>query len=369
MNNAGDRPEIYVYGDIIPNKNCQIYGIDSGEATADEFIKALKDLSGKDIRIRINSLGGDVFAAQSMYTHLKMHNGDVEVIIDGVAASSASFIAMAANTIKMPKNALMMIHNPSAGIYGWYNQKDLSEVVNALDAVKESIMATYQLKSKQSTDAISEMMNNTTWIKAEQALEYGFIDEIMDYDSDAQEDESVQNSALIKVMNLPESFKISANARIKNRPVKTEPTNKLTEGNGEKMEIKTVQELKNQYPELCEQMAQETVKNAVDVERKRLSDIDQISNMVSPELLNKAKYVEPMNAGDLSFMALKETQAKGAQNRQDTLTDSNNASVANLTAAPDAPAQGEANGEPKNLVDMAKDMTNQLNSAMCGTKK
>lgn len=158
---------------------------DEGLATPKKFNDELKALGGKDLVVRINSCGGDVFAAQSIYNQLKRYTGNVTVTIDGIAASAATIIACAGENVIMPSNTIYMIHNPMNLLIGFYNQNELEEVAKALKAVKQTIVNVYKMKCKDkiTDEKLSEMMDEETFLTAQEAKDYGFVDEIDDENS------------------------------------------------------------------------------------------------------------------------------------------------------------------------------------------
>ena len=130
-----------------------------------------------DITVWINSPGGDVFAAAQIYNMLKEYPGNVEVRIDGMAASAASVVAMAGDRISMSPVAMMMIHNPMTVAMG--DHKAFQQAMDMLEEVKESIINAYELKTGQSRTVISHMMDDETWFNAKKAVELGFADDIL----------------------------------------------------------------------------------------------------------------------------------------------------------------------------------------------
>ena len=128
------------------------------------------------IDLRLNSPGGSVFDAVAIYNALKRHSGDITVWIDGIAASAASYIAMAGDTIVMPENAFLMIHDPSGLVMG--TAEDMRSTAEALDKVKGSLIQGYASKSGKGDEEIAALMAAETWLDAKDALDLGFIDRI-----------------------------------------------------------------------------------------------------------------------------------------------------------------------------------------------
>lgn len=134
--------------------------------------------SGKgNITVWINSPGGDVFAAAQIYNMLRDYNGHVTVKIDGLAASAASVIAVAGDTVLVSPVAMMMIHNPATLAMG--EAKDMEKAVDMLNEVKESILNAYEDKTGLKRSKLSKMMDEETWFNAKKAVELGFADGIL----------------------------------------------------------------------------------------------------------------------------------------------------------------------------------------------
>lgn len=163
--------ELLLYGDI---SSSTWWG---DEVTPKDFnadLNALGDIS--ILNIYINSGGGDVFAGQAIYSMLKRHPAQKNVYIDGLAASIASVIAMAGDTVYMPKNAMLMIHKAWTMAIG--NANDLRKLADDMDKIDQSILTTYQEKTGLDPEKITEMVDAETWLTAEEAVELGFADEI-----------------------------------------------------------------------------------------------------------------------------------------------------------------------------------------------
>lgn len=178
--NAKEDPkvgELDIYGEIADSS---WWG---DEVTPKQFKKdmdALGDISV--LNVYINSPGGDVFAGQTIYSILKRKKCAVNVYIDGLAASAASVIAMVGraegNTLNMPSNAMLMIHNPWSIAWGYAS--DMRQMADTLDKIRDSIVAVYKDGSGLEEKDIIELMDAETWMSAQDALDYGFIDHIND---------------------------------------------------------------------------------------------------------------------------------------------------------------------------------------------
>jgi ATP-dependent Clp protease protease subunit len=146
------------------------------EITPQDFRDELYAEDG-DITLWINSPGGNVFAAAEIYTMIRDYPHNVTVRIASIAASAASVIAMAGNTVEMSPTALLFVHDPSTIAMG--NARDMEKTIATLNEVKESIINAYMAKTGLSHNRISKLMSDETWINAKKAVELGFADVIL----------------------------------------------------------------------------------------------------------------------------------------------------------------------------------------------
>jgi ATP-dependent Clp protease protease subunit len=144
------------------------------EVTPKAFKNELKKHTG-DITVRINSPGGDVFAGVSIYNALVEHDGKVTVKVDALAASAASFVAMAGEDIIMLPGSMMMIHNPWTLAVG--DKDDLAKVVEMLEKTGESIASIYVARTGKSEEEIADLLAAETWMTAQEAVDLGFATE------------------------------------------------------------------------------------------------------------------------------------------------------------------------------------------------
>jgi ATP-dependent protease ClpP protease subunit len=145
--------------------------------TAKSISRKLNDAqltAGDEIEVHINSPGGDAFEGIAIHNLLKDHPANVTVIIDGVAASAASAIAVAGDKVIIPTNGLVMIHDPVTFAVG--GVEDMNKAIAALDAVKKSLVNTYVAKSKQSAEKIASWMKDETWFTGQEAVDAGLAD-------------------------------------------------------------------------------------------------------------------------------------------------------------------------------------------------
>jgi len=186
--------------------------------TAKSVKKQLDDIQpGEEITVRVNSPGGDVFDGFAIYNLLKMADNTIHVVVDGLAASAASIIAISGDTVSMAGNALMMIHNPWTFAIG--DSSDMLKTAETLEKIKGSILNNYVAKSGMDRDELSAAMDAETWYSAAEAVAAGLADEEID------EDAVIENIAAPWIRNAPQremaparqdpAFRIAARARIK----------------------------------------------------------------------------------------------------------------------------------------------------------
>nr|DAK43241.1 MAG TPA: Putative ATP dependent Clp protease [Caudoviricetes sp.] len=294
--------ELILYGSIGSDE----YWDDISDKVFKQDIENLGDV--ENITLHINSPGGSVFSAVAIANTLKNHKAKVTANIDGLAASAATIITSACDTVRMPKNALFMIHNPITFAYG--NNQEMQKTVEMLDKVKNSIIETYLNKTKTDKETLSELMDNETWMDAEMAKDYGFVDEIVDEEVGK---EFVENKLIINNM----AFDIS---KFKNfRKVKGVVINNKKNTKEVKM---TLDELKNQFPDLYDYVLNEGKKIGKEEERERIKAIDDIGVNNYSDLIENAKYVNPMSASELAINILKKQKEEKAQKLQNIKNES-----------------------------------------------
>lgn len=169
---ADDRAEILIYDEIGYDP-----WFDAGIA-AEDIVRDLQAIKAPRIDVRINSVGGSVFEGNAIYNALARHPAHVDVYIDGIAASIASVIAMAGDRIHIAANAHVMIHNPHGVVWG--EAADMRRMADTLDKIRGSLVGTYARRTGHDTAQIEAWMDAETWFNAEEAVEHGFADEIVE---------------------------------------------------------------------------------------------------------------------------------------------------------------------------------------------
>mgnify|MGYP003114475384 FL=1 len=166
-NKADKSADVYIFNEIGD------YGV-----TAQDFISEIKDLKNTPINLRINSLGGDVFNGMAIYNLIKKREAKTTVYIEGIAASIATIIALGADEVVMSENSLFMIHNAWGGTMG--DAKEMRKSAQTLEKINKELTDIYVKKTRLPYNEISDMMDEETWLSAEEAYELGFVDTISD---------------------------------------------------------------------------------------------------------------------------------------------------------------------------------------------
>lgn len=300
----GKDPELMVYGDI-----AEWWGVDSKE-----FNTQLAGIESENINVRINSYGGEVFTAQAIYSALKRHPSKITVYIDGIAASAASLIAMAGDNVVMPANAMMMIHNPLSGRYG--NANDMREMAELLDKIRDSLVPAYQAKSGLDAEAIIELLDAETWMTAQEAVEYGFADQL----DPAIQVAASANRDNITINGLEADFSRYSNADKMIGMVSADSSNIKPTGsagdNPEDRKEKTpmnLEKLKAEHPDLYAAVLAEGEKAGEAKERARIKAIEEMAMKGHETLIAQAKFDTAMTAEALAVEIIKAEKVKGQQ--------------------------------------------------------
>lgn len=313
-------PELLLYGPISSQQSWW-----EDRVTPQQFNRELAAL-GEDVPeivVRINSGGGDVFAANAIFTRLKDHSAKVTVKIDGWAASAATIIAMAGDSIKIAKNGVFMIHDPAMTVWDTFKAEDFEKMADELKVIKQSIVNTYAMKTGRTPEDIEQLMSAETWWTGDTAVENGFCDELMFEESTTV----VENASKIVVNSTPIdlSFYKTVPKALLNSPKNSNPgsliNNSATANKPEdekkeeesmaavEKEIKTVDALKAAYPDLCAAIKDE----ATAAERNRIKAIEDMAGDAYADIVSDAKYNEPITAEQTAMKIIAVQRKQGGQ--------------------------------------------------------
>ena len=180
--NGEESIELRISGDIVSDDDAWIYEWYGMECASPNVFKTqLKEYSGKDITVWVDSYGGDVFAAVGIYNALKEHKGKVTTKIDSKAMSAATIVSSSGTETCMSPGGIYMIHNPWTVVQG--DSNSMRHEADVLDEVRDAMINIYQAKTGKSRKKLCDMMDNTTYMSAKTALNEGFIDKILYTDS------------------------------------------------------------------------------------------------------------------------------------------------------------------------------------------
>ena len=152
------------------------------------------DAGDGDVTVYINSPGGDCFAAARIYNMLRDYRGKVTVQVDAIAASAASVIAMAGDTVLVSPVSMIMVHNPATIAMG--DHCEMEKALAMLDEVKNTIINAYQTKTGLSRQKLSQLMEDETWMDARRAVELRFADAIIERERSMQPEAEAADSVL-----------------------------------------------------------------------------------------------------------------------------------------------------------------------------
>lgn len=305
----GDETVIELFDAIANKKSKNWDGETVGtQITPTDFQEKLNSVTTKNIVIRMNSGGGEVSAANVIAVAIQeaRNNGKhITCKIVGMCASAAVQIAISCDEVIAHESALIMIHNPKAFLFDYYDVNGLKSVDNMLTAVKDGILNYYTKKTGMTKQKLSNLMDEEYYMDGKKAVELGFADSLM-FEEEEEEDvinriQSVVNCC--EFSKVPEKYKGAIENKI---------TNSNTEGE-KTMEIKNVADLTTHFPELVNQIKADAVAEArnsaieegVKQERSRIQAIDEMAGKVSDELLNKAKYETFDTAEKVAMEAIK----------------------------------------------------------------
>lgn len=201
--------DMFIGGEIVTDE------WNDSDTSASGFRDALQSVGDvKTINLHINSPGGSVFEGIAIYNMLKQHQATVNVYVDGLAASIASVVAMAGNRIYMPQNAMLMIHNPWTMAVG--NATELRKQADDLDQIAKSSITTYLSKAgdKLDEETLKQMMDEETWLTAEEALEYGLADNVMEPNKMAA---SISDKYKARYHNVPDQLIMNSSEKVDKR--------------------------------------------------------------------------------------------------------------------------------------------------------
>lgn len=303
--------QINIRGPIVSDDEKWIYDwFEMACTTPGDFLGQLQEAGGDDVLVLINSVGGYVMQAAEIYEAIRSYSGNVTGKVVGQACSCASFIACAMYCEISPIGEIF-IHNCSGGVEGDY--RAMQQAKDQLLQTNDNIILAYQEKTGLSKEQLQKMMDKNTTLSAREAVSMGFVDKISEnsnYESKIDDRGMVAAAfgGMLPIANLSDQKrKVLAAAA---RGLCTVNTNHLSQNKEEQMGklsdfLASNKDANDEYLALIENAKKEAREEGVTAERARISAIDQIAGNITSDVVNNAKYVEPMSAERLALEALK----------------------------------------------------------------
>ncbi len=302
-------PEMLLYGPIASQRSWW-----EDRVTPAQFNQELAAMGDvEELVVRINSGGGDVFAAHAIYCRLRDMSAKITVKIDGWCASAATIIAMAGDVIQIPRSGVFMIHDPAMTVWDTYKAADFEKLAQELKVIKQSIVNAYAGRTKMKEEDIAAMMQEETWWTGDQAVEKGFCDSVM---FEVEPQTVVENARKVIVNSVPldlSRFK-TVPTMLLNSPAQGGLQNTETPKGGKepmdgKEKITTASALEAAYPELVNQIRTE----AVNGERARIKGIMDTAPAGYESIVEDALFKTPVDAGQVALKIVAAMKQTGAQ--------------------------------------------------------
>lgn len=368
-----DEAEINMYGEVVSEIPTDWWGdrIEGLYIVLADFLNDMERLKNKaKVTFHINSPGGEVFAGVSIYNRMKEFKGTVNTVVDGLAASAASIIAQGAKKghRKVCNGSLTMIHGASSFMFGYYNSNELKDCMAQINAIDKSIAEIYAKCTGQEQDKIKSMMSKTTWMSAQDAIDNGFADEIVDTEPVTMNISTDRNMLLVNgipmsargLKNIPDYIQVKEMITtgksdpdvIENKPIGGERHMTLEELT--KQEPELVSQIRNDAVQTAREDNEKAVNKAVTDELERLKSIDEIAGKIADKsLIEKAKYGETkMSAAELALEALKAQKDDGKAFLDSMKEDMQASGAEGITPAPNSNLSMEEQ-EKKDIMDGA----------------
>ena len=366
---GGGDAELVLYGDVMGDEPRDLWtGEPTGEqAVSTERINAeMERLRGASrVTVRLNSCGGDAFAGIAIYNALKGLDADITVRIEGIAASAASVIACAGDTVVAMPGSIFMVHDPACALFGYYGAADLDLIKADLEATHRALCGIYAQKTGMDEASVEEMVRAETWLVGPEIHDAGFADEYDDHEAadpdevgEQDEEGAVINGvrhdmrAYRRVPDLAARVAASASAGPdRKQPIRTqeppaagadaavanreEPPQAAQERGEGPMDLT---ELRSQHPDLVAEIEAAAAKQ----ERDRIAAIDEIAPGIPADMVADAKYANPVSAEALAFRAMKADAERAAAYMRDAKEDAEESGAEGVETDPEKDDDPEA---------------------------
>ena len=355
--------EINMYGEVVEKHPVDWWSgepVPGNYIAVDDFLRDLEDLSTKDnITVHINSVGGDLYAGIAIYNRLKSLPANVTTVNDGLAASAGSLIFQAGNTRKVHSGSNIMVHQAMGLLIGYYQTKDLKEVIKQLEAGNKAAVNIYAEASGRDAADMKAMVDKETWLTGQEAVDAGLADEVVESDVPiamsltADRTHMMVNGIALStrgMSNIPKRIPVLPENKV-SVPAAA-PVDNTKGKEGKDVEIKNIEDLKKAYPDLltqAEDAAREEGRTAgVTEERARIKGIEDIQNAIADQkLITGAKYGEkPLTAEQLALQAMQAQAAIGVKVLADMGADGKDSGTNDVGADPNGGIDPGKEGQP-----------------------
>ena len=317
-----DEATLTLYGEIVEQVPVDWWTgepVEGSFIALDEFLKDIENLIGvKKLTLRIHSYGGD--AAVSITIHNRIRElartgAEITAIVDGVAMSGGSLIMCACDHICVNPSSLVMVHNCISLLFGYYNANEMTEQAKQMTKWDEAQASIYARKTGMSEEAVLAMMAETTYMTGREAVERGFADELIEDAEPLQIAASADGRSVYvgsrQIHLAPGAFApdfIPTRITEEKTPIPNTQDSHNNEGGDDMADIKSATPILPQ----TEQINEGAISEAVQAERTRIREIDEIASLYSDELVREAKYGESAcDARELAYRAACEQARKG----------------------------------------------------------
>lgn len=252
--------DVMVYGEV---------GWDFGAKGFVEELKAIPE--DAEVNFHVNSIGGSVWDGIAIYNAMKLMPNKKNVIVEGLAASIASIIALGGDTVHMATGSMIMIHN--AWTFAIGTAEELQKQAETLERVNGSLLDIYEKETGAERETLQDLMTAETWMGAEEAIEMGFADSM---------DETLEVAAKLNDGKL-----VVNGIGFEQNTLKNLPMNKYT---GEEEKVMDVETLKAEHADLYNEIVTQASEDGAKAERERIQQLDAIKRAGAEEIVNRAKY-------------------------------------------------------------------------------
>ena len=383
-----DEGEITLYGDVMSQQPVDWW---TGEPepglfiTPEGFMEDLAAVKDKNkITVKLNSCGGDLYTGIAIHNALKALSGEVNVVVEGIAASAASVIMCAGDTVTVYPGSLIMIHGVSVMLWDYLNIQDMKQLMKGMDASERAVAEIYNAKTGIEVETLRSMMTKETWFTGREAMEKGFADALREDENEPElsmtKDKKVLYCNGVRhniegLHNVPGTIPIAHATPPAAKPgVNKKPTAKAATNKGGNKPM-TAEEMRAAHPEIVAQIEQDARNaaqtqanaDAVAAERQRIADIDSIAASIpDQQLVHDAKYGDkPCTAQELCFRVMQQSAASGQQFLANYQADGAASGAGNVGAAPNGGAP--VNQQEQDAADIQA-VVNAYNQTKGGTK-